>query len=118
MVTAYEPSRKGDRYVAKVKNVLVQKASHCLLVTLENLDQGGRLHEQRMSLPIHPHDRTARFFTACAVNVGPVGTEICVDAAIDAVLIMRFLGLGPDGTEDFDFEPISKPPAADEAASA
>jgi len=115
IVTARPELTRSKLYRGKVKSVRLDKASNCLQLTMENLDQLGLLHELALSLPVYPGSRTALFLMACGADATTVGTKICLEQIPGVVVGMRFRGLGPDGTEEFDFEPISKPPAADEA---
>jgi hypothetical protein len=112
-VAAWPPLREGHAYLAKVRSTKLQKASDRLHVTFENLDpaQLGRLHEQQVSATVHPGCKTARFFEACGIEVGPVGSTLCVDHIVGAVLLLRFEGLGPHG-EEFSFERAPTPPAS------
>jgi hypothetical protein len=112
-VTAWPPLREGHPYLAKVRSTKLQKASDRLHVTFENLASGqlGRRHEQHLSATAHPGCKTARFFEACGITVGPVGSTLSVDEVVGAQLVIRFRGLGPDGTEDFGFEKAPTRPA-------
>jgi hypothetical protein len=116
-VAAWPRLRKGRLYAARVKNIKLHRASNCLLVTLENLDQLSRLHELALPLPVYPGNKAALFFVACGIDTS-VGTAICLDQVLNVVVGMRFRGLGPSDSEEFDFEPVSKPPDADEALPA
>jgi hypothetical protein len=118
IVTARPELTKGRFYRGKVKGVRLDKAANCLGLTMENLDQLGRLHELALPLPVYPGNRTALFLVACGIDATTVGTKIRLEQIAGTVVGMRFQGLRPDGTEDFDFEPISKPRAADEAMPA
>ena len=111
-VAAWPPLREGRSYPAKVRSTKLQKASDRLHVTFENLASGqlGRRHEQHLSATVHPGCKTARFFAACGIDVGPVGSTICVDDAVGAVLVIRFEGSGPQG-EAWAFEKAPTPPA-------
>jgi hypothetical protein len=115
MVTTPPELTKGKLYHGKIKSVRLDKASNRLGLTMENLDQSGRLHELALPLPVYPGNRTALFLVACGIDAMTVGMKICLEQIAGAVVGMRFRGLGPDGAEEFDFEPISKPPVADEA---
>lgn len=107
----------GKRYPGKVKAVRTQKAhgSHCLHVVLENLDeldQHGRIHELDLPLPLRPGNAASLFFRASGTDASTVGTNIRIDQTVGAVIGMRFRGLGPNDSEEFDFEPIANRPAA------
>jgi hypothetical protein len=117
-VEAWPKLACGKLYQGKVKGVHRDKASNCLRLTIENLDQLGRLHELALPLPVYPGSRAALFFVACGIDGTTVGTKICLDQIAGAVVGMRFRGLGPDGAEEFDFELGVKPPAADESTPA
>ena len=112
-VTAWPPLREGHPYLVKVKGTKLQKASDRLHVTFENLHpaQRGRRHAQHVPATVHPGCKTARLFEACGINVGPVGSTLCVDDIVGAVLLLRFEGLGPHG-EEFSFEKAPAPPAS------
>jgi hypothetical protein len=116
-VAAWPRLRKGRLYASRVKNIKLQRASNCLHVIVENLDQLGRLHELALPLPVYPGNKAALFFVACGIDTS-VGTAICLDQVLNVVVGMRFRGLGPSDSEEFDFEPVSKPPDADEALPA
>jgi hypothetical protein len=118
IVAARPKLTKGRLYHGRIKSVRLDKAANWLHLTIENLDQLGRLHELALPVPVYPANRTALFFLACGIDATTVGAKICLDQIGDAVVGMRFRGLGPDGAEEFDFEPISNPPAADEAGPA
>jgi hypothetical protein len=102
-----------------VKTIHIDKTRtpHRLHVVIENIDpdQHGRMHALDFPLPLHPGDRTARFLLACGIHVGPVGTTISIDGAINTVLLMRFRGAGAGGLDEFDFEPITGLPGAKSA---
>jgi hypothetical protein len=104
----------GKPYRGKVNAIRLDKVSNRLQVTVENLDQPGRSHILALQLPVYPGNKAALFFVACGIDTA-VGAAICIDEAIDAVLVMRFQRLGPDGSDEFDFEPVSNPPAVDES---
>jgi hypothetical protein len=121
-VQAWPRLTDGKLYRGKVKGVRVDRthASRRLHVVIENLDpdhQRGRVHELDLLLPIHPGSRTALFLLACGIDATTIGTTICLDGVANAVVGMRFRGLGPDGSEEFDFEPLPNPPAAKSAAT-
>ena len=119
VIVTTRPELTKDRlYHGKVKGVRLDKRADCLRLTIENLDQLGRLHELALPVPVYPGNRTALFLMACGTDATTVGTRICLEQIAGAVVGMRFRGLGPDGAENFDFEPISKPPAADGAMPA
>lgn len=107
----------GKLYHGKVKGVRLDKTSNRLYLTMENLDQLGRFHKLALPLPVYPGNKAALFFVACGIDTS-VGTAICLDQVLNVVLGMRFRGLGPSDSEDFDFEPVAKPPAADESVPA
>lgn len=107
---------KGKLYCGRVKAIRLDKASNRLQVTVENLDQPGRPHNLALLLPVYPGNKAALFFAACGIGTS-VGTAICLDQVLNAVVGMRFRGLGANGAEEFDFEPISKPPAEAEDTS-
>lgn len=116
-VQAWPKLTVGKLHRGRVKAVRVDKthASHCLHVIIENLDdadqQRGRCHELDLTLPIRPGNRSCLFFLACGIEASAVGTNIRIDQTIDAVVGMRFRGLGADGSETFDFEPVSDRPS-------
>jgi len=116
-VQAWPTLTNGKLYRGKVRAVHVDKthASHRLHVVIENLDpdhQHGRVHELDLLLPIHPGSRTALFLQACGIDATTIGTTICLDGVTNAVVGMRFRGLGANHIEEFDFEPIANRPAA------
>ena len=118
IVTARPELTSGRLYHGNVKGVRLDKGANCLRLTIENLDQLGRLHELALPLPVYPGNRTALFLMACGIDATTVGTRICLERIAGAVVGMRFRGLGPDGAEEFDFEPVAKPPAADDSVPA
>lgn len=104
--------REGRLYEARIKSAAPDKAISVLMVTLENLDptQQGRSHEAQLPLPLRPGNRACAFLTACGIDATAVGTAVDLDRLADAVIGMRFHGLGTDGTEEFNFEQITNRP--------
>jgi len=101
---------KGKLCRGRAKAIRLDKASNRLQVTVENLDQPGRLHNLPLLLPVYPGNKAALFFAACGIGTS-VGTAICFDQVLNVVVGMRFRGLDANGAEEFDFEPISTAPA-------
>jgi len=115
-VIAVEPwpnLKVGELYPGRVKGARVDKASNRVHVTMENLEpvQANRIHELALPLPVHPGNKTALFFVTCGINA-TAGTTICLDQIINAIVGMRFRGLGVNDSEEFEFERISTPPTS------
>jgi hypothetical protein len=68
------------------------------------------MHELDLPLPVHPGSRAALFLVACGIDATRVGSTICLDSVINAVLAIRFRGLDANAAEEFDFEPITNRP--------
>ena len=102
-------------YPGIVKEYTLHEASNRLRVTVENGDshQEGRRHQIGLRLPIHPLDRTCRFFLACGIEASEIGTQIQIDLILGRRIGLRYRGQGADGTEEFDFERITPPPNAE-----
>ncbi len=100
-------------YPGIIKDYTLHDASNRLRVTVENCDsrQEGRLHQVELHLPVHPLDRSCRFFVACGIEATEIGTEIQIDLIVGRHIGLRYRGQGVDGTEMFDFERVSTSPA-------
>jgi hypothetical protein len=106
--------RAGRVYDIRIKGAMPDRTAGVLRVTIENLDpeQLGRPHEVRLPLPVRPGNRTCAFLGACGINATAVGTVVDLDRLAGAVVGMRVRPSPVDGSEEFDFEPISRGPAA------
>ena len=102
-------------YPGIIKEYTLHDASNRLRVVVENCDsrQEGRVHQAELHLPVHPLDRSCRFFMACGIEATEIGTPIQIDLIVGRHIGLRYRGQGVDGTETFDFERASASPAED-----
>jgi hypothetical protein len=100
-------------YPGIVKEYTLHEAPNRLRVAVENRDarQEGRLHQVELHLPVHPLDRSCRFFMASGIDATEIGAQIQIDLIVGRHIGLRYRGQGTDGTEAFDFEKVSTTPA-------
>jgi hypothetical protein len=77
----------------------------------------GRIHEVKLPLPIRPGNRACAFLAACGIDATAVGTVVDLDRIVNVMVGMRVRPVPANGSEEFDFEPISRRPAASDVDS-
>jgi hypothetical protein len=90
-VQAWAAQKEHKLYKGELKRLRIQRKR--LIALIEYVDppaQRGRMHRFECDLPPRPGNEASRFLLACGANANTVGTAICINDVLGAVVGMQF----------------------------